>query len=556
MRRIGDSLFLLTLALLAGFAFLWVWHVGHRGMFLFDQSIVFDGAWRILQGQVPYRDFLMAFGPVTFFLQALAFQLFGVDFSSAVLAGAVVNVVATGAAVRLHLLLFPGSRAASLLSGLLTAVWFQAPFGTLWIEQTAFLFNLLALLAVAEAREERSARATPAWLAVAGAFIALAALSKQNAAVFFLPVILAVLVAPPICNRTGVARRLAALATGVAGVGFLFLVWLGLHSSPTAFVCHVLEIPAQLGQQRVAGSAPFARALLFGRTPLSGVPVGLLSCLVGGTWLALMLMADHALPAAVRRRSLVAALLATSLPVYQNLFQGTTLNDPWNALPYVGPCLGLTLGILSAALGGDSVTVTWTRAGRSVEVALRQSVLRRVAASTALVIFVASAAEGIAVAHGRKVQQFESGTRFAHTLRIPRASRVVWGEPTHLTKATVLKREDLESLYAWLAERDVNFFIFSDSTILYGLLGRLSPQPLLYFQLGHSFDERDAPRLDVTIRESLERNEVRVVILEGDSFLESHLLLRHFPRVGAWIRDEFSRSTEFGLYEVWERSGD
>jgi len=37
----------------AVFASVFVWLVGHRGFFLLDQSILFDGAWRVFQGQVP-----------------------------------------------------------------------------------------------------------------------------------------------------------------------------------------------------------------------------------------------------------------------------------------------------------------------------------------------------------------------------------------------------------------------------------------------------------------------------------------------------------------------
>ena len=45
------------------------WFTGHRGLFLNDQSIVWDGGWRILQGQVPYRDFWMPLGPVPFVIR-------------------------------------------------------------------------------------------------------------------------------------------------------------------------------------------------------------------------------------------------------------------------------------------------------------------------------------------------------------------------------------------------------------------------------------------------------------------------------------------------------
>ena len=49
--------------------------------------MIFDGGWRILSGQVPYKDFLMAFGPLTFVMQAVAFKLFGVNWTSMVIAG-------------------------------------------------------------------------------------------------------------------------------------------------------------------------------------------------------------------------------------------------------------------------------------------------------------------------------------------------------------------------------------------------------------------------------------------------------------------------------------
>src|SRR5690349_21181100 len=69
-RAIGDfaakrwvrvGVFGLGLLGVLAFSFLWVWEVGHRGLFMLDQSIVFDGAWRMVQGQVPYRDFVMPF---------------------------------------------------------------------------------------------------------------------------------------------------------------------------------------------------------------------------------------------------------------------------------------------------------------------------------------------------------------------------------------------------------------------------------------------------------------------------------------------------------------
>jgi hypothetical protein len=64
-----------------------VWSFGHRGIALFDQSAVFDGAWRIVQGQVIYRDFFFPMGRSPTLIQSLFFRIrAGVDISSLVLA--------------------------------------------------------------------------------------------------------------------------------------------------------------------------------------------------------------------------------------------------------------------------------------------------------------------------------------------------------------------------------------------------------------------------------------------------------------------------------------
>jgi 4-amino-4-deoxy-L-arabinose transferase-like glycosyltransferase len=95
---------------------------------------------------VQYRDFVSAFPPLPFAIQALFFHLMGVDFAAMVLAGAISNAIAALCVVWLVQRFVPDQRAIALIAGLLTAVWFQAPFGTFWFEQTAFCFNLLALI--------------------------------------------------------------------------------------------------------------------------------------------------------------------------------------------------------------------------------------------------------------------------------------------------------------------------------------------------------------------------------------------------------------------------
>jgi hypothetical protein len=183
--------------------------------------------------------------------------------------------------------------------------------------------------------------------------------------------------------------------------------------------------------------------------------------------------------------------------------------------------------------------------------------------------------EGLMVAHGRFIQEFAPGARFTERLGVPGASRVLWGEPTRITPQfcsslgdmckissastaldhsfEMLERRDLERVASWLLQHDRNFFVFPDATILYGLTGRPSPQPLLYFHPGQSYSPADQADLDRQIVAALERNRVESVVVERASFMGTHKLLGEFPRLDAWISRNFELAEEFGNYHVFAR---
>ena len=56
---------------------------GHRISLDIDEGIYLEGARRVVNGQVPYRDFFVLTGPGSFWLLAAVFQVFGVELSSA-----------------------------------------------------------------------------------------------------------------------------------------------------------------------------------------------------------------------------------------------------------------------------------------------------------------------------------------------------------------------------------------------------------------------------------------------------------------------------------------
>jgi hypothetical protein len=116
-----------------------------------------------------------------------------------------------------------------------------------------------------------------------------------------------------------------------------------------------------------------------------------------------------------------------------------------------------------------------------------------------------------------------------------------------------LERSDFEALVAELRSRQENIFVFPDATMLYGLTGHISPQPLLYFHAGQSFLLEDRDRLDQEITQALQKNDVQLVVLERASFMGTHRQLGEFPRLSAWLQSDFQSLRELGNYRVLER---
>src|SRR5207253_2271320 len=85
-----------------------------------------------------------------------------------------------------------GSIYSALIGGFVTAIWFQPPYGTLSVEQTAFLFACLALQCLQEASRLSNHYSMPYWF-LSGCCVCCACLSKQNAGAFFLPICFGVL---------------------------------------------------------------------------------------------------------------------------------------------------------------------------------------------------------------------------------------------------------------------------------------------------------------------------------------------------------------------------
>jgi len=538
--------------LLAAAAAAWNWITGNRGIFLFDQSMIFDGGWRILQGQVPYRDFVMPFGPLTYLVQALFFRLCGVNWAAMLLPACLASALATLSVMRTtRLLLGGGMRWFACCAGLATAVCLQAPFGTLFMDQMALFCNLLALQAVAESLRA-AGRRRRLWQAAAGVLLVLSILSKQTFGLFFIPVLPAVMLAGELpLLRAGRGAALA-FASGVAASAGLSLAIAWRYACLHEFLHRAVGVAGHIGASRIS-VGKIAAGLFLGPVPNVFQP-DMLAVLAGAVYLFLAIPNYRG---RLWRDLAPAAVCAFSLPIYRSFAQSLTLNEWENSLATLGLAAGVGAGLLwrlpeyvalSPAAGPAPARLPGVRAFRAVCVAV------------AALWGVVSVGNAIRADWNRVVQQFQPGNVFRARVAAPGLEGLLWGEPTMLGPDTgpsaILRRQDFEATIRYLQARKRNFFVMGDSVLFYGLAGVVSPQPLLYFQSGHSFLAEDFPQLDEWMAASLQRNRVRLVVGEKLTFDGQGVgRYRGFPRVWAWFQDGFRHTADFGNYEIWERPG-
>ena len=537
IRKSGARLVIFGMAV---WSFSWTCIVGHFGLYAFDQSMMFDGGWRILSGQVPFKDFIMAFGPLSFTLQALFFKLFGVNWTSMVLAAAFGGTAAALSVMRIVSLLFGKERIWLVgLSGLLVGTSFQSMFGTLWIEQVGFLACLLGIQMVCES-VQGSRRFRLLCLTSAGVFAVLAFLAKQNVGVltFVLLGILTTLAALP--QPKELVKSLFSFLVGVAVAAGLFTLWLVVYSDPHLFVRHALEVPSQIGRDRIA-----IKTLLF--LPWLLQPTGTTqwcyAVALGAAFQSVVLVIfnrDFRRVFFSAPGCRLAFGLTASIPFIQRIFEMTTMNISQNLLFLSGFALSLGIGLFLLLPGGTEKQRPWI------------PLLACLIGAFLLV-------EMAYFSWNRMLRPVFplKAHNLSKRLHVPQLANVFWISPT-LTSVhpndPELDPQDIDAVCAYLRSKNQDFLVLGDASYLYGINGVVPPQPLLYFQTRHFYDESDIPALDDWFLSCLKRRDIRIIVREKVSVfpasLDTNLPL---PNVAKWVRDSFKPGPTFGNFEILVR---
>jgi hypothetical protein len=473
--------------------------VGRIGYQPLDQSIVFDGAWRVLTGQVPWRDFVMPTGLTPILMQAAAFRVLGVSWSTYVAHAALVNALGTGL-VYAFLRGCGLERTVSAACAAVTAVTLCTPFGTPYMDNTAMFFSLVAVVAAWTAAQRGMV-----WpWAVAGAAFICGVFAKQIPTALVVPA----LVLAVVRHGRGARWRAAALGAAAAIVSaavviLLLLVW---GAKPGILWEYIVRIPLELSGDRQAGLrahffhavAATARAL-----PLT-LAVSVLWCAaaVVGRW---VWRASSQVVVDVAWCGLALLLLVAGWS-----FTAMTINQYENGM-----------GLVPLAAGSCLMSIRADYRER-----------HRVLSLTTVVFAVVSVALTVdairfhrAVNLTRSVQDFQLNGPGLSTWRpaadVPRELReegfTVWATGPGYSSVA----DSLAPLLTRLRHDGIPFLLLGDESVVYGLTGQPSAAPFLWFHPGLVWRrEREAWRdLDLWLNDNIDRYGVaRVVVPDHPSW--------------------------------------
>lgn len=525
---------LLEVVLLIAAAFFFCFACGQRGIFPLDQSIVWDGGYRILIGQQPFRDFLFPHSLLLLYIQALCFKLFGISYYSYVLPAALMNAVAVVLSIRIVALLYPSARIPALVAGLLTGIWFLPSFGTPYGEHAAFLCSLLAmdlLLTALLGATEESPSGNGRRLFLAGICAGLAFYCKQNIAVFVWPFLL---LSPGIAWFPDSRRCFVSVRIIVAGMLCALLipaVVIAAQGNWRSFLYFYLLLPLATATRRMGGEtsgvlSPQSWALWAAVGVVVASAIFSIRRTLHAGWLRLWDARSRYLPDAL------ATWIAFYILLLSYVVRRSMLNNPTIADVYVGLLFGLSLALVAG----------------KVPLGLRSGFARCLIGFALL-----TGLFGVYVALERKVQESVDGASFGESLPISGLEGLRWGHPTRIGEPgqeSEVTEQDLREIVKVLAHDGRNFFVFPDFGFLYASLGVPSPQPLLFFHRGLTYPEEYDRDIDNLVVDTLIANQVALVVIEEKSFFGTQKRLKDFPVLEAFIHSNFNEAKKIGIFSV------
>jgi hypothetical protein len=540
------------------------------GFMPLDASIVFDGGWRILSGQIPWRDFTTPYGITPSVMQAAFFGLFGRTWLAFCLHSSVLNgafavlVYQLGAVLGLP-------RPLALFYALCSSFFFYPMVGVPFVDQHSFFFSLAAIAAATGGNLANSER-VQRWLWASVPLLGLLAFLSKPVPFAFAALALPVLLFVPGRSRlrSRVAPLLAGLGLAAIGSAVLILV-LGIPWSP--MVEYLLVRPREVGALRTAGAAQLAERII---ARYDNLPVALGLGFIGNAILLYRAAFVGLVLAgiwAIRRRDsevtidawrlLSAMLLAPWAYFTSMLFGFVTNNQTQNSIAFYPVAAALLHAAVCAELRIlENGARTWVTdrpippLARSTHTLLRAFMIVVLAGISFFPIRhwtldVSTWTTRVNMTRMVNDMTFDFALAARSEGALPAGMEFLRWTPSPPT----FDLQGWSDLVAFLRQHEGNVLIIGDTLVTYGLVGRPSVAANLWFHPGLTMpdpSEESFAAYEEDLMRRIARYDVRYIVVEGDG-TRLGFDVGQAGRLSALLRADWVETHAFGPNRVYER---
>ncbi|WP_157162614.1 hypothetical protein [Cylindrospermum stagnale] len=524
-----------------------------------DQSIVFDGGWRVFSGQKPFVDFFTPFGITPYYIQSIFFYFLGVNWYSYSAHSSVLNglfCVICYFILRHYYL--PLSYA--LFYSVLSAFVFYPPVGTPFLEQHAFFFGIASVLCSIKAISTNKPLLQIVSSALVPIFWFLAYFSKQSPSVFFIPLIISIIFTGLIYkNKIEISRIICAIFSSLGLLIFLLLLIGNLFKIEIKqFIYYFYTLPSEIGKERLKDilhdplgtiiyllefAKPFKYA--FAGTYSPGILFStLLSLLCFYKFVELKSRKQKIIPFILKDKKSLNLLQQVAIIIALNtisvIFIKLTLNEPAVGVPFVFLSLGLTHNLVIYIFENNYLN-SKTKTKPIISTVIIVSVVN-------LILFV----------YKVDMPRLVNNLDFNHKIENYNFSQVSdlnyleWQLPSFYLGT---EPQEFESLLKYLKEQNNNFFLFGDSSVLYGLSKKPSVNPSILFQYGYGMPNQNSSELNdyqFKVIENMEKYHVKLFIKEGIQTWMG-LIINDFSIINNFIKVNKcnSKTHKYGNFKIY-----
>jgi len=238
----------LLVFILAIVAFSTNYHYGFIGLMPMDNTVLFNGGYRVLKGYVPFTDYWLVTGPLLDYLNAFFFKILGISWSTFIIHSSIINsILAVTSYYFFKKMNLPNLY--SFFYSILISILFYPVVGTPFVDHHSTFFMILAFYSLIIAMKTNNSN----YFIFLPILLCLSFLSKQTPAAYGIITIPLFILTILVLNKK---RRVETLIKSIAGtlLALIFLIsfFLLTEININDFIEQYINYSSSIGKVRLS----------------------------------------------------------------------------------------------------------------------------------------------------------------------------------------------------------------------------------------------------------------------------------------------------------------